>query len=138
MPKSKEFIENSDSEESKSSNKTNSASDEETPKVTVSKKSKAKNTNGSTDDPPAKRVKPNEDTVPSTVGLNGERLYEIGKSRFVSVSQFRGKPYINIREYYDDNGVQKPGKKGISLPGDQWEKLKELFSQIDKDLKNSK
>ena len=32
--------------------------------------------------------------------------------RYISVSQFKGKPYINIREYYDDHGVQKPGKKG--------------------------
>lgn len=32
--------------------------------------------------------------------------------RFISVSQFKGKPYINIREYYEDHGVQKPGKKG--------------------------
>ena len=30
----------------------------------------------------------------------------------MSVSEFRGKPYINIREYYDDKGVEKPGKKG--------------------------
>jgi len=51
------------------------------------------------------------------------------------VSEFRGKPYINIREYYDDKGVEKPGKKGISLPSDQWDKLKSLMDQIDKDLK---
>ena len=72
----------------------------------------------------------------------------------MSVSQFRGKPYVNIREYYDDNGIRKPGRKGrrrsfddktspryslgISLAGDQWEKFKELFDQIDKELKASK
>ena len=60
---------------------------------------------------------------------------QIGKSRYISVSEFRGKPYINIREYYDDKGVEKPGKKGISLPSDQWDKLKSLMDQIDKDLK---
>lgn len=70
----------------------------------------------------------------------------------MSVSQFKGKSYVNIREYYDDNGVQKPGKKGmnhqgligyiqsigylgISLAVDQWEKLKNLVNQVDKDLK---
>ena len=51
------------------------------------------------------------------------------------MSEFRGKPYINIREYYDDKGVEKPGKKGISLASDQWDKLKSLMDQIDKDLK---
>ena len=39
-------------------------------------------------------------------------LLQIGKLRYVSVSEFRGKPYVNIREYYDDKGVEKPGKKG--------------------------
>ena len=42
MPKSKEIIDNSDSEESKNSVKNESGSEEETPKATVSKKSKAK------------------------------------------------------------------------------------------------
>ena len=71
------------------------------------------------------------------------------------MSEFRGRPYINIREYYEDHGVEKPGKKGregmsckqqlylivylgISLAADQWEKLKSLIGQVDKDLKKSK
>ncbi|CAF2402661.1 unnamed protein product [Rotaria sp. Silwood2] len=129
MPKSKEFIDNSDSDEQK-----NSVSDEEKAKASTSTKSKSKNTNNK-DGPPAKRAKSNAkedgDVVPSTAGPNGERLYELSKLRYISVSQFKGKPYINIREYYDDNGVQKPG---ISLTVDQWEKLKTLVSQVDKDL----
>ncbi|CAF1171379.1 unnamed protein product [Rotaria sordida] len=132
MPKSKEFIDNSDSDEQK-----NSASDEEKTKASTSTKSKSKTTNNK-NDPPAKRVKPNDkaegDGVPSIAGPSGERLYELSKLRYISVSQFKGKPYINIREYYDDNGVQKPGKKGISLTVDQWEKLKTLINQVDKDL----
>jgi hypothetical protein len=43
---------------------------------------------------------------------------------------------VNIREYYADKGVEKPGKKGISLAVDQWEKLKSLINQIDIDLSN--
>ncbi len=39
-------------------------------------------------------------------------VLQIGKSRYLSVSEFKGKPYINIREYYEDHGVEKPGKKG--------------------------
>ncbi|CAF0852134.1 unnamed protein product [Rotaria sp. Silwood1] len=65
---------------------------------------------------PAKRVKPNDkadgDGVPSTAGPNGERLYELSRLRYISVSQF----------------------KGISLTVDQWEKLKTLIHQVDKDL----
>ena len=32
--------------------------------------------------------------------------------RYASVSEFRGKKYVNIREYYDADGDLKPGKKG--------------------------
>jgi hypothetical protein len=49
MPKSKAFIEDSDSEESKNVDKNNSASDEEFSKTSVSKKSKAKNSNTKND-----------------------------------------------------------------------------------------
>ncbi|CAF1149999.1 unnamed protein product [Rotaria sordida] len=129
MPKSKEFIDSSES-----------ASDEESGAKATPKQSKAKGSDHKKD-PPAKRAKTtNEenDAVASKSGLNGERLYEFGKLRYVSVSEFRGKPYVNIREYYEDKGVEKPGKKGISLTADQWEKLKSLINQVDKDLKKSK
>ena len=43
--------------------------------------------------------------------------------RFVSVSSFHGKSLVDIREFYVDGGELKPGKKGISLTTDQWEKL---------------
>jgi len=145
MPKSKELIETSDSDEPKSSStvakKKKKFDDQDESTNTTTKKPKVKNSNQD-DDPPAKRTKPNHQTedesVPVTIGPNGERLYEIGKMRFISVSQFKGKPYINIREYYEDNGVQKPGKKGISLPAEQWEKLKSLLNHVDQDLKKSK
>ena len=37
---------------------------------------------------------------------------KLGKLRFVNVSEFKGKPYVNIREYYESNGKTLPGKKG--------------------------
>lgn len=52
--------------------------------------------------------------------------------RFVSLSEFKGTEYLNIREYYEDNnGDLKPGKKGISLK-------KEEFDLIVKHLKEIK
>ena len=55
--------------------------------------------------------------------------------RFVNVSEFRGKKMVNIREYYESNGKTLPGKKGISLSLEQWDKLKSFISQIDADIK---
>ena len=41
-------------------------------------------------------------------------VVQLSDKRFVSVSNFRGKILVNIREYYDDRetGERKPGKKG--------------------------
>jgi hypothetical protein len=42
----------------------------------------------------------------------------------VTVSRFKGKVRIDIREYYlDDANDFKPGKRGLSLDVDQWTKL---------------
>ena len=35
--------------------------------------------------------------------------------RFVSVSEFKGKKLVNIREYYDAGGEMKPGRKGKNI-----------------------
>ena len=45
------------------------------------------------------------------------------RRRKVGVSEFKGKTYVNIREYYTKDGKDLPGAKGISLPPDQWHAL---------------
>ena len=49
----------------------------------------------------------------------GESYIDIGKKKRVTVSMFKGQPLIDIREYYGDEGQEKPGKKGIALTMDQ-------------------
>ncbi|KAG9488382.1 hypothetical protein GDO78_007931 [Eleutherodactylus coqui] len=57
---------------------------------------------------------------------------KIGKMRYVSVRDFKGKVLVDIREYFMDNqGEMKPGRKGISLNPEQWNQLKEQMSDID-------
>ncbi|OPJ58041.1 hypothetical protein AV530_007086 [Patagioenas fasciata monilis] len=59
-------------------------------------------------------------------------LMLIGKMRYVSVRDFKGKVLIDIREYWmDQEGEMKPGRKGISLNPEQWNQLKEQISDID-------
>ena len=56
--------------------------------------------------------------------------------KFVGVREFKGKTYIDIREYYVDKNTMetKPGKKGISLNCEQYQKLKTLIPEIDQKL----
>lgn len=42
-------------------------------------------------------------------------VFELSSKRRVTVRKWRSAVLIDIREYYDDNGVSKPGKKGASV-----------------------
>lgn len=42
---------------------------------------------------------------------NGDRYWEISKMRRVTVSEFRGKTMVSVREYYEKDGKELPGKK---------------------------
>jgi hypothetical protein len=53
------------------------------------------------------------------------------KNKRVTISKFKGKLYVGIREYYEDGAKMKPGKKGISLQIEEWEALKECMKDID-------
>ncbi|KAJ5770770.1 uncharacterized protein N7511_002821 [Penicillium nucicola] len=82
-----------------------------------------------------KKVKINIDT--SKTDSNGDRYWEISKTRRVTVSSFREKNMVNIREYYTKDGQDLPGKKGISLPMDQFSTLITLLPQLEQALKDS-
>ncbi|KAL2787477.1 transcriptional Coactivator p15-domain-containing protein [Aspergillus keveii] len=62
---------------------------------------------------------------------NGDSYWEISKMRRVTISTFRGKTMVNIREYYEKDGQELPGKKGISLPMDQFSALVTLLPDIE-------
>ncbi|NWI68517.1 TCP4 polymerase, partial [Todus mexicanus] len=65
-------------------------------------------------------------------GNEEEGMFQVGRTRFVRVSCFRGKVLVDIREFYTDTeGNLKPGKKGIALSLDQWNQLKEIIPEID-------
>ncbi|PLN77468.1 putative RNA polymerase II transcriptional coactivator [Aspergillus taichungensis] len=62
---------------------------------------------------------------------NGDKYWEISKMRRVNVSSFRGRTMVNIREYYEKDGQELPGKKGISLPVDQFACLLNILPEIE-------
>lgn len=45
------------------------------------------------------------------IDSNGDPYWEISKMRRVTISTFRGKTMVNIREYYEKDGQELPGKK---------------------------
>lgn len=59
----------------------------------------------------------------------------LGKMKHVDVRKFKGQLYVDIREYYLADGDLKPGKKGISLKVDEWNKLKSIIDHIDEKVK---
>lgn len=47
---------------------------------------------------------------------NEDNVWELGNNRQVSVRDFKGKLYVDIREMYMDKELNlKPGKKGINF-----------------------
>lgn len=116
MPKSKEFVSSSESD-----------SDSE-PKSKKAKPEKRKK-----EEP---REEPKEEKKKPKKSAAGEYSFQLSKNRFASVSEFRGKVMVGIREFYEVDGELKPGKKGISLPLDQWKKLKESMDDIDEAIRD--
>lgn len=46
---------------------------------------------------------------------NKDTVWDLGNNRQISVRDFKGKLYVDIREmYYDKEANLKPGKKGIN------------------------
>jgi hypothetical protein len=44
-----------------------------------------------------------------------EPTWELERNRFVKVREFKGRVFIDIREFYDAGGELKPGKKGTLI-----------------------
>jgi hypothetical protein len=110
------------------------------------------------DSRPIKRTKSQPTRLQRQIDKDGNAFWEISKMRRVTVSEFKGKQMVSVREYYEQNGEIKPGKKvwkriwaialaggyvtwsktnlvkGISMPLDQYSAFIELLPQIEKEL----
>uniref|UniRef100_A0A8U7NDJ5 Activated RNA polymerase II transcriptional coactivator p15 n=4 Tax=Corvidae TaxID=28725 RepID=A0A8U7NDJ5_CORMO len=120
MPKSKELVSSSSSASDSDSEVDKKAKRKKqvTPEKTVKKQKTGESSKGAASSKQS--------------GNRDENMFQIGKMRYVSVRDFKGKVLIDIREYWmDQEGEMKPGRKGISLNPEQWNQLKEQISDID-------
>jgi len=90
---------------------------------------------GPEDRAPVKKGKsaPAKKPEASSLPESGEPSWHLGRDKHVKVREWKGKTYIDIREYYVDKNTMdtKPGKKGISLTCEQYQKLKSIIDEID-------
>ncbi|KAK0226101.1 transcriptional Coactivator p15-domain-containing protein [Armillaria fumosa] len=63
---------------------------------------------------------------------DGDKYIDLGKKKRATVRSFKGMPLLDIREFYGQEGEEKPGKKGISLSLEQWNTLKKGVDTIDR------
>ena len=84
-----------------------------------------------------KKEKKKEENDDIIVGEK-EVAFLLDQRKRVTVHKFKGQLKVDIREYYDDKGEMKPGKKGLSLNLDNWNKLKEFMDKIDEAIDSIK
>lgn len=61
-------------------------------------------------------------------------MIRIGKDIKIQAQEFRGKTYIAVRRWYDDNGEEKPGRQGINFKKEEWNEFLEKLDEIKKDI----
>ncbi|XP_068231809.1 RNA polymerase II transcriptional coactivator [Palaemon carinicauda] len=80
--------------------------------------------------PAPKKLKAGGESAAKT-NDSGETYFDIDGLKRVTVREFKGRVYVDIREFYEKDGKVLPGKKGISLSTSQWGKVKSLMDSID-------
>ncbi|CAI2350168.1 unnamed protein product [Caenorhabditis sp. 36 PRJEB53466] len=129
----------SSSEPSSEDEQTKQVKEETQKKEKQKKEKKSKKRQSEADaevaEPQKKKVK-KEEVTGRLKDNDGNEMFEFGNLRYASVTNYKGKEYLNIREYYVDknSGKVMPSRKGISITKGQWANLKDLIPEIDKKL----
>lgn len=71
-----------------------------------------------------------DDSKTSSRTDDKEPTWVLAGTKLVKVREFKGKCYVDIREFYEKNGQLLPGKKGISLNPEQWRKLLSIGDEV--------
>lgn len=57
-------------------------------------------------------------------------LFGLFCRRKATISNFKGRYSVDIREYYDKDGTLAPTPKGLALNSEQWGKLAEALPSL--------
>ncbi|XP_011303895.1 activated RNA polymerase II transcriptional coactivator p15 [Fopius arisanus] len=118
MPKSKESHSSSD-------DSSHSSSEDEKPK----KKQKVEKSRHESKE---EKSESSKKTKTSSKAREEEPCWELGNKKRLKVRTFKGKLYVDIREYYgNDAGELNPSKKGISLQAPQFEELMKIIHEVE-------
>jgi len=52
----------------------------------------------------------------------------------ITPSEFKGKLYVGVRQWYEQNGELKPGNKGINLTIEEWNEIVNNLDTIQKEI----
>ncbi|RZF46399.1 hypothetical protein LSTR_LSTR014645 [Laodelphax striatellus] len=86
--------------------------------------------------PPAKKAKSSGGGGGgASKNADGDYEWQLDRNRALKVREFKGKLFVDIREYYEKDGKLLPGKKGISLSVAQWKKVTEIAQEVDDVIK---
>ncbi|KAL5714527.1 hypothetical protein ACHQM5_016475 [Ranunculus cassubicifolius] len=92
----------------------------------------------SDDESPAKKYSKKKNASTTEDDSDAILVCELSAKRRVSVKSWKGMMMVEIREYYEKDGKQLPGKKGIMPNWDvslsEWKVLRDHVDDIDKAL----
>lgn len=86
------------------------SSEDVEPAVSEDRSKRAKTAGDAGKAGPNAQISATLDKAPKT-DSNGDPYWEISRQRRVTISTFKGRVLVNVREYYEKDGQELPGKK---------------------------